>query len=105
MPGRSVAEGFETSVAENLRMRFSEIGELNVDEPTLVQYMAKSDWLAVGNSVFQTHCKSCHGADGAGLVGPNLTDDKYKHVKSLVDVARVVQDGAAAGSMPAWLTQ
>jgi cytochrome c oxidase cbb3-type subunit 3 len=36
------------------------------------------------------------------LVGPNLTDEYYKNVKQLIDVARVIQEGAANGSMPAW---
>ena len=64
--------------------------------------MNEADWLAIGASVFKTHCKSCHGADGSGLVGPNLTDDHYKNVKQLIDLARVVENGAANGSMPAW---
>jgi len=51
--------------------------------------------------VYKTHCKSCHAADGSGLVGPNLTDDHYKNVKQLIDVARVIENGAANGSMPA----
>jgi cytochrome c oxidase cbb3-type subunit 3 len=64
--------------------------------------MDQPDWLAVGETVFAAQCKSCHGADGSGLVGPNLTDDSYKNVETLVDVARVVEQGAANGSMPSW---
>jgi cytochrome c oxidase cbb3-type subunit III len=100
--GWTVAEAYDSAVAENLKLRFEEIGELDVDEKTLVEYMAKDDWLAIGASVYQAQCKSCHGADGAGLVGPNLTEDNYKHVKELLDIAKVVQDGASAGAMPAW---
>jgi cytochrome c oxidase cbb3-type subunit 3 len=98
----TVSETYNTALAENLKLRFAEIGELTSDEPTLVRYMGESDWLAIGKSVYQGQCKSCHGAEGEGLVGPNLTDDSYKNVKTLVDVARVVEEGAAAGSMPAW---
>lgn len=100
--GWTVAEAYDTAVAKNLKLRFAEIGELKADEPTLVEYLGKPDWLAIGASVFQAQCKSCHGADGAGLVGPNLTDNRYKNVKQLVDVARVVENGASAGAMPAW---
>ena len=100
--GWTVAEAYDSAVAENLKLRFEEIGELNVDEKTLVEYMAKDDWLAIGASVYQAQCKSCHGANAAGLVGPNLTDDNYKHVKELIDIARVVENGASAGAMPAW---
>lgn len=100
--GWTVAEAYDSAVAENLKLRFADIGELNADEKTLIEYMGKPDWLAIGANVFQTQCKSCHGADGAGLVGPNLTDDNYKNVNDLIDIARVIENGAAAGAMPAW---
>lgn len=100
--GWTLAEAYDEAVADDLTLRFAEIGELTADEPTLLEYMQKPDWLAVGISVYKTHCKSCHGDDGSGTVGPNLTDDHYKNVETLVDVARVVENGAANGSMPAW---
>ncbi|MBM4092898.1 MAG: c-type cytochrome [Planctomycetes bacterium] len=100
--GRTVAEAYDQAVADDLKLRFAEIGDLAVDEPTLVKFLAEPAWLAFGATTYQTHCKSCHGKDGEGLVGPNLTDESYKSVKQLLDVARVVEKGAAAGSMPAW---
>lgn len=100
--GWTLADSYQGAVAQNLKQRFAELGELKVDEPTLLKYMGKPEWLAVGASVFATNCKSCHGADGSGLVGPNLTDNKYKNVKSLVDIGHVIENGAAGGSMPAW---
>jgi len=100
--GWTLADAYDEAVAEDLKLRFAEIGELTSNEPTLLEYMQKPDWLAVGISVYKTQCKSCHGEDGSGTVGPNLTDHHYKNVKTLVDVARVVEDGAVGGSMPAW---
>jgi cytochrome c oxidase cbb3-type subunit 3 len=38
-------------------------------------------------------------------VGPNLTDDYYKNVKQITDIAEVIKNGAAGGSMPAWKTR
>ena len=35
-------------------------------------------------------------------MGPNLTDDHYKNVKKIEDIAKVIQNGAANGAMPAW---
>jgi cytochrome c oxidase cbb3-type subunit 3 len=57
------------------------------------------------NSVFLTNCQSCHGPDGSGLVGPNLTDDFYRNVNKITDIAEVIKNGAAGGSMPAWKTR
>jgi cytochrome c oxidase cbb3-type subunit 3 len=108
--GWTVEESYEKAYSENLQLQFAEIGELTVDEPTILRFMKgpapdeedAKDWLAIGAAVFKTHCKSCHAENGEGLVGPNLTDDSYKNVKELIDIARVIEDGAANGSMPAW---
>jgi cytochrome c oxidase cbb3-type subunit 3 len=102
LQGWTTTDAHEAAVARSLQQRFAEIGELQPTEATLTEYMGKPDWLAVGVAVYKTHCKSCHGAEGNGLVGPNLTDETYKNVKSLVEVATVVEEGAANGSMPAW---
>jgi cytochrome c oxidase cbb3-type subunit 3 len=100
--GWTVAQAHQAAVAEDLKRRFAEMGELEADEATLLKAMNDPEWLAVGESVYETQCKSCHGADGSGSVGPNLTDDHYKNVKELADIARVVVEGAANGAMPAW---
>ena len=100
--GRTLDASYQAAVAENLRLRFSEIGELMPDESTLLQYMGKPEWLAVGQSTYVANCKSCHAEDGSGQVGPNLTDDHYKNVKSLTDLVAVILNGAAGQNMPAW---
>ncbi|RMF43283.1 MAG: cytochrome C oxidase Cbb3 [Planctomycetota bacterium] len=101
-PGRSIYDKYDKELAEVTRLQFKEIGELKPDEATILKYMQNESWLKVGQVVFKTHCVSCHGRDGEGKVGPNLTDDAYKHVRNLEDIARVVRDGANAGAMPAW---
>ncbi len=100
--GRTLADLHGASVANNARLQFAEIGELNGDEQTLVKFLAEPSWLRVGQSVFKTNCVSCHGPTGGGMVGPNLTDEAFKNVKSITDIYTIVNNGAAAGAMPAW---
>ena len=45
---------------------------------------------------------ACHGLDGAGLTGPNLTDESYIHVKTIGDFMDVISKGRNNGAMPAW---
>lgn len=99
---RTIHAVYEESVAENMRLQFDEIGELAPDQATVMKYIDDKKWLAVGQSVFTTHCVSCHGAAGQGKVGFNLTDDRWKHVKNAGDIAKVVIEGANNKSMPAW---
>jgi cytochrome c oxidase cbb3-type subunit III len=102
--GWTVVEAYENAKAENLRLRFAEIGELQGDEATVIRYLQpeNQEWLAIGQTVYRTHCQSCHAANGSGLVGPNLTNDYYKSVETLGDLVTVIADGAGNGAMPAW---
>jgi len=84
------------------RLLFSEIGELEGDEQTLKDYMAKSDWMAFGRSVYLANCAQCHGGEGNGINCPNLTDERWINVKTLPDVYTIVTDGVASKGMPAW---
>lgn len=105
--GWDVYEQHSKDVAADLRRQFGEIGDLAADEATLLRFMADEKWLPVGQVVFRTNCVQCHGPDGAGMAGGgvNLTDDHFKNVKQLQDVARVIADGANNGAMPAWRTR
>jgi len=102
---KSVAAVFVEDVAADVKLRFAEIGELKPDAATIVAYTTKAEWVSYGGSVFKAQCVSCHGTEGAGVVGPNLTDNVYKNVKKVEDLARVVSDGAGNGAMPAWKTK
>jgi cytochrome c oxidase cbb3-type subunit 3 len=100
--GRSIHDQYNAHMAEVFELRFSEIGELEPDRETILEYMEKDDWLKVGQVVYTTNCISCHKADGSGAVGPNLTDDHWKNVRNVEDIAKVIAEGAANGAMPAW---
>ncbi|TWT82663.1 Cbb3-type cytochrome c oxidase subunit CcoP2 [Planctomycetes bacterium CA13] len=100
--GRTVHDRYDNAMAANIRLQFEEIGELKEDRETVVKFLYEPSWLRVGQTVFKTNCVSCHGADGGGIVGPNLTDEEYKNVKDIGDILTVLQNGAGGGAMPAW---
>jgi cytochrome c oxidase cbb3-type subunit 3 len=100
--GRSIFDQYDRSSAEIFERRFAEIGELKPDRETILAFMDNPKFLTVGKVVYKTNCVSCHGSNGEGNIGPNLTDDQWKNVKQLEDIARVIEQGAANGAMPAW---
>lgn len=58
-----------------------------------------------GHKIFTEKCATCHGPDGGGLIGPNLTDDYWLHGRgTLVDILHVVSDGVLDKGMPPWKT-
>ena len=93
---------YERAAVANLKKKFGEIGNLEADAQTILQYMNEPEWLQLGANVFKANCVTCHGLSAEGNSGPNLTDDTYLHVKSIEDIATVINHGANAGAMPAW---
>lgn len=100
--GPSMAAEYEAYTAKIFTMKFAELGELKPDRETLLKYSQDKKWLSVGQAVFKTNCISCHGPEGLGATGPNLTDNYWKNVEHIEDIAKVVNNGAANGAMPAW---
>tara|TARA_R110002049_G_scaffold50370_3_gene143021 strand:- start:38534 stop:39175 length:642 start_codon:yes stop_codon:yes gene_type:complete len=100
--GRSIQDGYDVALAENTRLQFAEMGELVADRDTILRCTTKDNLLKVGKVVFKTNCISCHGRDGEGKVGVNLTDNHYKNVRNIEDIAAVIANGAAGNAMPAW---
>ncbi len=103
--GRSVEDQYLAAIDANTKKKYAKIGDLTADAPTLVSYMQQPEWLEVGKSIFKVNCVSCHGADGGGVIGPNLCDENYKHIKSITDIVKVINEGVAGGAMPAWATR
>jgi cytochrome c oxidase cbb3-type subunit 3 len=61
--------------------------------------------LAEGQTLFQEKCTACHGADGGGSVGPNLTDAYWLHGGSIRDIFKVVKYGVPEKGMISWEKQ
>ncbi len=90
----SVAE--EQARAQKAANPGPQIDETNVT-PTL-----DAQALAAGKTTFLGTCASCHRRDGGGDIGPNLTDEFWKHGGSIKDIYRVVKDGVPNTNMVAW---
>lgn len=73
----------------------------NVDENT-VKLLTNPDDLAAGKAVFQGTCFACHGKNGEGGVGPNLTDDYWLHGGSINDIFRTIKYGWPEKGMKSW---
>ena len=58
--------------------------------------------LDIGAARFARTCASCHGAQAQGLIGPNLTDDRWIHGGSVEQIFQTVAKGWPAKGMPPW---
>lgn len=73
-----------------------------VDDDTLVAMAADGTQTAEGQVVFGQYCAACHGAQGEGGIGPNLTDKNWLHGGKPTQILEVVASGVPAAGMPAW---
>lgn len=55
-----------------------------------------------GQAVYATNCAACHGAQGEGLIGPNLTDGYWMHGGSPQEIATAIRYGIPEKGMPGW---
>jgi mono/diheme cytochrome c family protein len=58
--------------------------------------------LASGKDIFIKNCATCHGQDGEGGIGPNMTDDYYLHGAGMTNTVSVIENGVPAKGMISW---
>jgi cytochrome c oxidase cbb3-type subunit 3 len=68
-----------------------------------IRLLAKDpEAVKAGEEVWRTICMACHGAQGEGSIGPNLTDRYWIHGNRPTEILRVVEEGVPDKGMPAW---
>ncbi|MGK5082487.1 c-type cytochrome [Bdellovibrionota bacterium FG-1] len=71
-------------------------------EDELKTYIKQPEHRALGQQIFQGKCLPCHGPQGQGNIGPNLTDDYWIHGGQLTDIVKTITTGVADKGMPPW---
>jgi cytochrome c oxidase cbb3-type subunit 3 len=92
--------------AELTKLRHEELARSagsGPDSGRLVAMVKEPDSLSKGKAVFASKCASCHGQDGGGQIGPNLTDAYWLHGDGKpMAIYAVIKDGVSEKGMPPW---
>lgn len=75
---------------------------INEETVTLLNDAAS---LAEGKELYVKNCVTCHGQNGEGLVGPNLTDGYWIHGGGIKNIFKTVKYGVPQKGMISWQTQ
>lgn len=92
----------EVKIANDKREELIRTGAfINENTVTLLSDAADLD---KGKQIYTTNCLQCHGPDGGGIVGPNLTDKNWIHGGGIKNVFKIVTEGVPAKGMVSWKT-
>lgn len=84
-----------------------------IDDTILATLAEDASTVADGREAFSTTCAACHGAEGQGVIGPNLTDDRWLHGGSALEIYTSIRGGISperaripgSAGMPEWGAQ
>ena len=89
------------AMAEIEKEQYLKLAANKVDENTVI-LITDAAALAEGKKLFGSSCAPCHGVDGQGVVGPNLTDDYWLHNGGVKDVFKIIKYGVPEKGMKSW---
>lgn len=87
--------------AAELQKKIALAADGTIDENALTPLTDEAS-LKFGAETFQKYCISCHGPQGGGLVGPNLTDKYWIHGGGIKNVYHTIKMGVPAKGMISW---
>ena len=91
----------EMALAEEARQEWLAQSANNIDENT-VTVDQSPETVAAGQAIFSQNCIACHGGQGEGGIGPNLTDEYWLHGGEVKDVFRTIKYGVLDKGMVPW---
>ena len=90
----------EMAKAEEKKAAFEAKNVDRVDEANLK--MPEKTGIDAGKTIYNSVCWTCHGKQGEGGAGPNLTDEYWIHKGSLTDIYLSIKHGYPEKGMQAW---
>ncbi len=76
-----------------------------VEEAFELVLLEDSKSLEAGKEIWDKNCSACHLVSGAGIVGPNITDDYWIHGNTLEEMFHIVEVGVIEKGMIAYKDQ
>lgn len=96
-----LAEGIEN--LEVMRMAYAgQASPLETDPAALAAIIEDPGAASLSLTNYATYCAACHGDEGQGLIGPNLTDRYWIHGGSNERLFEVISTGITDKGMPGW---
>jgi cytochrome c oxidase cbb3-type subunit III len=93
----SHAEYAAIKTAKEARLATDRLKGSEAEKVTTHEERKSVKLVAEGKKEFAARCASCHGPDGKGSIGPDLTRKNFKYGRSAPEVTRSVIEGRPGG--------
>ncbi len=96
-PGKVGPDALSEDLAALAAQRAKLNGGSGTDETGLRALASDPARIAAGKDLYMKNCFVCHGAEGLGLVGPNLRDRHWIVEPTMTGIIGVLEKGGRAG--------
>jgi len=103
--GKLPRERWKADVAEAAEAQLAKMGDQETTDESLTLMSTIPTQVDGGRKIFEQFCVVCHGPDGSGVVGPNLTDGYWLHGGRPLQILNTVTNGVPDKGMVAWGNQ
>lgn len=94
----------ELAAAEKQIQEYMALSAYSIDENN-VKRLTDAKGIEKGKALFLQNCAACHGKEGEGGVGPNLTDEYWLHGGGVKNVFKIIKYGVPENGMISWKEQ
>ncbi|MEQ8473237.1 MAG: cbb3-type cytochrome c oxidase N-terminal domain-containing protein [Marinoscillum sp.] len=104
--GKLQEEEYVTEMAEAKEAVQAYLASMdNLIDESSVSFTEDELDLATGQEIFISKCAACHGQQGEGGVGPNLTDKYWLHGGDIQSIFKTIKYGVPSKGMISWQSQ
>ena len=104
-PGPSVVAQYDDEMRAAAARQAAAPVAATSGEDALKALAGNAQAMASAKEIFATRCMPCHGPEGQGLIGPNLTDDYWLHGSTLPEIRHTISEGVIEKGMVPWKDQ
>ncbi len=102
-PGPTIIAQYDEEVRVAAQQEAAKRGAAGVvTEAALKALQGDKPLMAKAQTAFVARCAACHGAQGQGLIGPNLTDEYWIHGGKLTEILNTITNGVPDKGMVPW---